>query len=216
MTFLLAAVLPLLLATATAQSIGNSTPEVHPKLPTQFCTKAGGCVTRQTSLVTDALARNVHAVGNLAASCINPSLNATLCPDAATCAKNCQLEGVDYTSMGVLTEGNAVTLRQYVFDGNTYKSVSPRLYLVAEDDKNYQPLNLVNQELAFEVDVSKLVCGMNGALYLSEMDMSGSRGQFNPAGAQYGTGYCDAQCPKMTFINGLVCYSCHSLDLMRP
>jgi cellulase len=34
---------------------------------------------------------------------------------------------------------------------------------------------------------------MNGALYLSEMDMSGGRNEYNP-GAAYGGGYCDAQC----------------------
>ncbi len=55
--------------------------------------------------MTDALSRNVHAVGNLKASCVAPSLNRTLCPDAATCAQNCQLEGIDYTSLGVLTKG---------------------------------------------------------------------------------------------------------------
>ncbi|KAH8896698.1 endoglucanase EG-1 precursor [Thozetella sp. PMI_491] len=198
-----AAVLPLLFAAVGAQLIGNSTPEVHPKLPTQFCTKAAGCVTRQTTLVTDALSRNVHKVDDLSVSCVNPTLSPTLCPDAATCAQNCALEGVDYTSTGVLTQGTALTLRQYVFDGQTHKSVSPRLYLLAEDDKNYEGLKLVNQELSFDVDVSKLACGMNGALYLSEMDLSGSRSAMNPAGAQYGTGYCDAQCPALTFMNGM-------------
>lgn len=34
---------------------------------------------------------------------------------------------------------------------------------------------------------------MNGALYLSEMDMSGGMNEYNP-GAAYGGGYCDAQC----------------------
>jgi hypothetical protein len=34
---------------------------------------------------------------------------------------------------------------------------------------------------------------MNGALYLSEMHMSGGRNEYNP-GASYGGGYCDAQC----------------------
>ncbi|KAI0024553.1 concanavalin A-like lectin/glucanase [Xylariomycetidae sp. FL0641] len=36
---------------------------------------------------------------------------------------------------------------------------------------------------------------MNGALYLTEMDATGARGDLNAAGAGYGTGYCDAQCP---------------------
>ncbi|KAK3693144.1 concanavalin A-like lectin/glucanase domain-containing protein [Podospora appendiculata] len=200
-----AALPPFLLAItlAAAQRIGTAIPEVHPKMATQLCTTSGGCVTRQTSLVTDALSRPFHAADNMAVPCATTPLNATLCPDAATCAQNCVLEGVEYGSIGVLTAGSAVTLRQYLFDGSEFKSVSPRLYLLAENDKNYEPLKLLNQELTFDVDVSKLGCGMNGALYLSEMDVSGARSDLNPAGAQYGTGYCDAQCFTVPFINGL-------------
>jgi cellulase len=214
----LGAVLPLLAAIGVtqAQQVGNNTPEVHPKLPTQFCTLADGCVTRQTSLVADALARPLHARNDLNVSCNTTPLNQTLCPDAATCSQNCVLEGVEYTSMGVLTSGTSVTLRQFVFDGSEYKAVSPRLYLLAEDDKNYETLKLVNQELTFDVDVSQLGCGMNGALYLSEMDPSGSRSSLNPAGAQYGTGYCDAQCFNTTFINGMVSCPLSLLPLSPP
>jgi cellulase len=197
----LTAVLPFF-ATILAQQIGTKVPEVHPKLPTQFCTTSGGCVVKQTTLVTDALSHPLHAVDNPSVSCATTPINSTLCPDAATCAKNCVLEGIDYGSIGVLTSGSALTMRQYLFDGSAYKSVSPRLYLMADDDKNYEPLKLNNQELTFDVDVSRLGCGMNGALYLSEMDMSGSRSDLNPAGAQYGTGYCDAQCFSTPFVNG--------------
>ncbi|KAK3315914.1 concanavalin A-like lectin/glucanase domain-containing protein [Apodospora peruviana] len=207
---LAAALPPLLLALtlssppATAQKIGTTIPEVHPKLETQICTTAGGCVTQQTKLVTDSLSRPFHDVNNMAVPCATMPLNATLCPDAATCAQNCVLEGVEYSSLGVMTKNSALTLRQYLFDGSAFSSVSPRLYLLAEDDMNYEPLKLLNQELSFDVDVSQLGCGMNGALYLSEMDMSGSRSELNPAGAQYGTGYCDAQCfTTPPFINGL-------------
>ena len=38
----------------------------------------------------------------------------------------------------------------------------------------------------------------------TEMNETGARGGLNPAGARYGTGYCDAQCPKLPFINGVV------------
>jgi cellulase len=201
----LAAVLPYLLLSVTAQQIGTLIPEVHPKLATQICTVAGGCVSRNTALVTDALSRPFHAVGHPEVPCGTTPLNATLCPDVATCAKNCVLEGVEYGSLGVLASGSALTLRQYLFNGTTYKSVSPRVYLLAEDEMNYEMLQLVNQELTYDVDVSQLNCGMNGALYLSEMEASGNRSELNPAGAQYGTGYCDAQCYSPSFINGLVC-----------
>jgi cellulase len=209
MAFRLAAGLPFALfwATASAQQIGTAVPEVHPKITTYSCTKAGGCTERKSALVIDALSRHFHAVDNVDVSCSATPFNTTLCPDAATCAKNCVLEGVDYAGMGVATSGSALTLNQYLRDGTAYKKVSPRVYLLAEDDKNYEMLKLVNQELSYDVDVSELVCGMNGALYLSEMDASGSRSDLNPAGAQYGTGYCDAQCfTTVPWINGLVGY----------
>lgn len=45
---------------------------------------------------------------------------------------------------------------------------------------------------------------MNGAIYLVEMDEDGGSSKYpsNKAGAKYGTGYCDAQCPKTPFIAG--------------
>ena len=56
-----------------------------------------------------------------------------------------------------------------------------------------------------DVDVSKLPCGLNGALYFVSMDADGGMARFptNEAGAKYGTGYCDAQCPHdLKWING--------------
>lgn len=194
MALLRAAALPLLLSTGClAQSIGTAIPEIHPQLTTQRCTLSGGCISQQTSLVTDALSRSLHARDDPAVSCNTVPLNATLCPDAATCAANCVLEGADYAGLGVLTAGSAMTLRMYAFNGTGYDKISPRLYLLAADGENYEMLRLRGQELAYDVDMSQLGCGMNGALYLSEMDASGSRSELNPAGAAYGTGYCDAQ-----------------------
>ena len=56
---------------------------------------------------------------------------------------------------------------------------------------------MLNQEFTFDADVSKLDCGLNGALYFVDMDADGGAAQHstNKGGAQYGTGYCDAQCP---------------------
>ena len=68
----------------------------------------------------------------------------------------------------------------------------------------YVKFMLLNQEFSFDVDVSNLPCGLNGALYLVEMDADGGMSfSTNECGAQYGTGYCDAQCPHdMKWING--------------
>jgi len=55
------------------------------------------------------------------------------------------------------------------------------------------------------VDVSNLPCGLNGALYFVEMSEDGGASEYpgNKAGAKFGTGYCDAQCPRdIKFING--------------
>lgn len=44
---------------------------------------------------------------------------------------------------------------------------------------------------------------MNAAMYFVEMPYDGGKGTGdNTAGAKYGTGYCDARCPKLKFING--------------
>lgn len=50
-------------------------------------------------------------------------------------------------------------------------------------------------------------CGLNGALYFVSMDADGGMAKYptNKAGAKYGTGYCDSQCPRdLKFINGAV------------
>jgi cellulose 1,4-beta-cellobiosidase len=74
-----------------------------------------------------------------------------------------------------------------------------------EDDATYHMFKLKNKEFTFDVDVSNLPCGLNGALYFVAMDPDGGVSRFpsNTAGAKFGTGYCDAQCPQdIKFING--------------
>jgi cellulose 1,4-beta-cellobiosidase len=85
-------------------------------------------------------------------------------------------------------------------------NIGSRVYLMA-DETHYQMFNLKNQEFTFDVDMSNLPCGLNGALYFVEMDEDGGMSKFpnNKAGAKYGTGYCDTQCPHdIKFINGEV------------
>lgn len=50
------------------------------------------------------------------------------------------------------------------------------------------------------------------------MDFSGGRTQYNPGGANYGSGYCDAQCPVSSWRNGTVNtnsqgYCCNEMDI---
>jgi cellulose 1,4-beta-cellobiosidase len=61
-----------------------------------------------------------------------------------------------------------------------------------DDADNYEMFMLKNQEFTFDVDVSNMPCGVNGALYFVEMSKDGDKSSANKAGAHYGTGYCDA------------------------
>jgi cellulose 1,4-beta-cellobiosidase len=197
--FLAASVLA---ASVLAQVPGTLTPEVHPSLATQQCTKAGGCVIVNTSIVLDSQYRWMHNVGGHT-NCVSTGFNSTLCPDAATCAKSCALEGVDYASYGIHTSGSSLTLNLFKQENNVTTQSSPRVYLLA-NETTYDMFHLLNKELTFDVDVSQVPCGINGALYLSEMDPTGDSSNLNKAGAKYGTGYCDAQCPVNNFVKGVV------------
>lgn len=192
---------------AAAQTLGK-TPEVHPKLTTYKCTKRGGCQSVRSEIVLDELAHPVHQKVDTSLGCGNwgSAPNVTVCPDEKTCAKNCIVEGIsDYTKYGVYTTGSSMAMHQLNTKG---ENVTPRVYLLDDDGRNYDLLKLTGNELAFDVDMSKMPCGMNGALYLTEMSETGGRSSLNPGGAAYGSGYCDAQCFTFPFVNGVV--SCPS------
>ncbi|KAF7972776.1 hypothetical protein HWV62_17042 [Athelia sp. TMB] len=126
-----------------------------------------------------------------------------ICPDPLTCAVNCALDGADYSgTYGVTTSGNAITLD--FITTSTQTNVGSRLYLMANNTQ-YKIFKPLNQQISFDVDVSKLPCGLNGAVYFSEMSADGGLSAYptNKAGAEYGTGYCDSQCPRdIKFIDG--------------
>lgn len=192
-----------LLGLATAQTPGSAK-EVHPKLTTWKCTKSGGCKSQNTALVLDSATHWIHQANDTTKGCGNwgSAADPIACPDEATCAKNCIIEGIsNYADYGVSTTGGSVRMDMYNPKGGV---ASPRIYLLAEDEKKYEMLQLNGHELAFDVDVSKLPCGMNGALYLSEMEADGGRSALNPEGASLGSGYCDAQCFVTPFVNGVV------------
>ncbi|KAJ7743497.1 cellulase [Mycena maculata] len=190
-----------LIAVAYGQQIGTQLAEVHPTFPTQQCTANGECTTLQTSVVLDSNWRWLHQTTSTTNCYTGNTWDATLCPDPTTCAENCALDGADYEgTYGISTSGNSLTLN-FVTGSN----VGSRVYLMASDTE-YQMFSLLNQEFTFTVDMSHLGCGLNGALYMTEMDADGGMARFptNKAGAQYGVGYCDSQCPQdIKFINGL-------------
>ncbi|KAK6079803.1 glycosyl hydrolase family 7 [Seiridium cupressi] len=188
-----------LLGLASAQTpVGT---EAHPELTTYRCTVAGGCTEATNYLVLDSLAHSVHQI-NSTAGCGDwgSGPNATVCPTAEACAANCIQEAqTDYSTVGVTTDG--ASLRMQMMVNNV--SVSPRIYLLDNTEEKYEMVKFTGGEFAFDIDATKLPCGMNSALYLSEMEDDGGQSELNTGGAARGTGYCDAQCYTTPFINGV-------------
>jgi cellulose 1,4-beta-cellobiosidase len=198
-----------LLAVVCGQQVGTQVAETHPQLSVQRCTKGGSCQTQAGSIVLDSNWRWLHQTTSTTNCYTGNTWNAGLCPDGATCANNCALDGADYAgTYGITTAGNALTIKFVTWSAQ--KNVGSRVYLLASEN-NYQMFHLKNQEFTFDVDVSNLPCGLNGALYFAEMDSDGGVSKYssNKAGAKYGTGYCDSQCPQdMKFINGQARVQC--------
>ncbi|EHL02858.1 putative 1,4-beta-D-glucan cellobiohydrolase B [Glarea lozoyensis 74030] len=183
-------------AVTYAQQIGTLTPEVHPPLTWQTCTAPGSCTTVNGKIVLDSNWRWLHSSAGSTNCYTGNTWDKTLCPNDATCAANCALEGADYAkTYGITTSGNS--LRLNFVTASAQKNVGSRVYLMADDD-SYQMFNMLNKEFTFDVDTSNLPCGLNGALYMSAMSKDGGKAQYagNKAGARYG-------CPRdLKFING--------------
>lgn len=82
--------------------------------------------------------------------------NATICPDATTCASNCAIDGADYSgTYGVTTPSSGALQLKFITTNANGQNVGSRLYLMA-DDSNYRMFNLLNKEFTMDVDVSEL------------------------------------------------------------
>ncbi|KAI8684263.1 Glucanase [Fusarium keratoplasticum] len=193
-----------LLATARAQQACTLNAESKPALTWSKCTSSG-CSNVRGSVVVDANWRWTHSTSSSTNCYTGNTWDKTLCPDGKTCADKCCLDGADYSgTYGVTSSGNQLNLK-FVTVGPYSTNVGSRLYLM-EDENNYQMFDLLGNEFTFDVDVNNIGCGLNGALYFVSMDKDGGKSRFstNKAGAKYGTGYCDAQCPRdVKFINGV-------------
>ncbi|TFK62163.1 hypothetical protein BDN72DRAFT_903463 [Pluteus cervinus] len=208
MVIKLALIVSSLLAVTHGQQSGMVIAESHPRLNWSKCTTTGGCITQSTgSIVLDAKWRWAHAANGYT-DCYTAgtdSWNTALCPDGDTCAKNCAVDGANYpTTYGITTNGTSITLNFITSSSST--NVGSRVFLLASNTR-YQIFQLLNQEFTFDVDASMLPCGVNGALSFSQMDSDGgmARNANNRAGAKFGTGYCDSQCPRdLKFIDGLL------------
>ncbi|WDK13041.1 glycosyl hydrolase family 7 [Colletotrichum graminicola] len=195
----------LLLATVaavSAQQVGTQQVETHPKLTWQRCTLSS-CTSVNGEVVIDANWRWLHETSGTA-NCYDGNKWTGKCTTATDCASKCAFEGADYSgTYGATTSGNALSLK-FVTQHAYGKNIGSRLYLMNSVSK-YEMFTLTGNELAFDVDLSQLDCGLNGALYFVQMDEDGGMAKYptNKAGAKYGTGYCDAQCARdLKFVGG--------------
>jgi len=188
---------------AAAQQAGTLTPEVHPDMWMQVDCAADGCKREKGSVVLDANWRWVQRQGQ---NCYTDTKwDSAVCSDAEACAEACSVEGADYEGTYGITSNSdkdGVNLR-FVTKHAYGANYGSRMYIMDSDD-SYKLFKLKNREFTFDVDASNLPCGLNGAVYFVEMDQQGDLdGKGNTAGAKYGTGYCDAQCPHdLKFIKG--------------
>lgn len=194
-----------LLGGVAAQQAGEVKKEYHPAMPLSVCSSSG-CESESTTVTLDANWRWVHNVDGYT-NCYNGTWDPQYCPDSDSCCKNCALDGVpqedwsDVYGVNATSGGFKLGLKQ---GGN----VGSRFYLLEAGKQQYRMFKLKNKEFSFDVDVSTIGCGINGALYFVEMPADGgektSRLDLNKAGAKYGTGYCDAQCANdIKFIGGV-------------
>ncbi|KAF4813278.1 putative exoglucanase type C [Colletotrichum tropicale] len=201
------AALAALVAAARAQQACSSQAEVHPKLTWQTCATGGSCSSVAGSVVLDSNWRWAHTVEGSTNCYTGNTWNNTYCAagQGANCATKCCVDGADYPgTYGITTSGSELNLK-FVTTHAYGKNIGSRVYLM-ESDTKYQMFTLLGNEFTFDVDVSNIGCGLNGALYFVSMDADGGLSKFstNKAGAKYGTGYCDSQCPRdVKFINGV-------------
>jgi cellulose 1,4-beta-cellobiosidase len=187
-----------------AQQAGHELKEIHPPLQWSSCAADGGCEKVNGSVTMDADFRWLHEVDTFY-NCYDGNMwSDRACKSAENCTANCALEGADYTPTYGVKTGNNTLSQRFRTNHNFATNIGSRLYLM-ESQKRYQTFTLRDNELAFDVDLSTVECGINSALYFVAMDADGGTARYptNAAGAEYGTGYCDASCPRsVRFVGG--------------
>lgn len=211
MSILVACLFPLL---ASAQLVGTEVPEEHPSFTWSRCSSSS-CTDVAGSIVLDAEHRWLRVNDTSYASCFEYSRSVIdggaiwlNCDSNEDCTAKCALEGGDYAYTGMMDfEDERSLSMKYHFYKDFSNTVNLRAYLLEEENK-YQMFTLLDNEVAFDVDLSKVPCGLNAALRFVAMDADGGTAKYptQKAGAKYGTGYCDAQCPQsLRYVAGEVC-----------
>lgn len=193
----------LLSSLAFAQKVGKYIPNE----PIPFSITVDGKV-ENTFLTIDANWRWLH-VNDGYTNCFNADFEKQYCPNGKVCAEKCSIEGVNtkdyWEKYGVKSLSSNSVLLKYVTKHQYGTNVGSRLLLLDSTGKKYRGLDMRGKQISITYDVSKIPCGINGAVYMVQIPLDGQLSVNNSAGAPYGTGYADSQCPRdIKFAGGVV------------
>ena len=127
--------------------VGTQKAEEHLPLSLQTCTSTG-CTTAQKAVTMDANWRWTHSAqpGSYTNCYTGTEWDSKFCPDPATCAESCALDGVpasDCASIyGVSSDGQGIKL-----NFKTGSNIGSRMYML-EDEDTYLQFKLKNRESA--------------------------------------------------------------------
>jgi cellulose 1,4-beta-cellobiosidase len=191
-----------LLAAATAQGFGKEIYEVHGNMSWTQCKKLEDCRQVEGEIVLDAEWRWLHNAGGYRNCYDGNRWNSDTCNSVNNCT-TCEYEGADLKgTYGIIAKNDSIFLQYKTLQAFSY-NINSRVFLMENED-TYQTFTLLNNEVAVDVDLSTVECGIRAGLYFVAMDADGGKSRFptNKAGARYGTGYCDASCPRSNRFNG--------------
>lgn len=117
----------------------------------------------------------------------------------------------NYTEYGITTSGSEVRQKLVNKHPNGDTTSGSRVYLLNDDDLQYEMFNFNGNEFTFDVDISQIPCGLAATLFTVEMTRNGTGGG-GTTGAEYGCGYCDAQFLGATDEDGHQGVGCAEFD----
>ncbi|KAL2882844.1 hypothetical protein SGCOL_001534 [Colletotrichum sp. CLE4] len=180
-----------------AQKVGNLVPEEHPKLSWQNCSKSpngtNSCSTVDAEVVLDAEWRWVRNENSISNCYTGNQWDLAQCNTTASCTSTCALEGADAQSYkdgyGITTTGGNTLSQKFVTLNAFSSNVNSRVFLLDPGGVDrYQTFMLMENELAFDVELSSVECAINSALYFVAMEDDGGMARYptNEAGARLG------------------------------
>ncbi|KAJ0344419.1 hypothetical protein COL154_008354 [Colletotrichum chrysophilum] len=169
---------------AEAQKVGDLQQEIHPKLSWKQCTSST-CDTVQGEITIDAEYRWIHVVDDWHSCFERQEWQTDYCNSTQSCTERCAIDGAYYPGYGIVTNGDSLS-QQYETPIDFSKSQNSRVFLMEDGGDKYQTFSLLGNELAFDVDLGTVPCGLNGALTFLAMDADGGleRYEGNEAGAR--------------------------------